>query len=289
MAILENVRFNAGETSKEDETGAPSPTSSPSWPTPSSATASGSSTASRPRSTTSPYGSRGGRRPRGGRAGGPHRLTTSPERPYVVVLGGSKVSDKLGVIDSLIEKADRLLIGGGMVFTFLDAQGHEVGRSLLEEDQVETSAVTWAGAEKPMSSSCCRPTSWSTRSSRRGTASRNRGSWPPTRCPPTASGSTSGRLRRCLRRRGPVRAHGVLERPDGGIREHAFAAGTRAVAQALTEIRRASRSSGAAIPPRRSAPSASPRPAFGHISTGGGASLEYLEGKTLPGIAILSR
>src|SRR5689334_6551671 len=66
------------------------------------------------------------------------RLTVDPERPYVVVLGGSKVSDKLGVIDNLLGKADQLLIGGGMVFTFLKAQGHEVGTSLLEEDQLET-------------------------------------------------------------------------------------------------------------------------------------------------------
>ena len=66
------------------------------------------------------------------------RLTVDPARPYVVVLGGSKVSDKLGVIDNLLGKADRLLIGGGMVFTFLAAQGHEVGKSLLEEDQLDT-------------------------------------------------------------------------------------------------------------------------------------------------------
>ena len=66
------------------------------------------------------------------------RLTDDPERPYVVVLGGSKVSDKLGVIDNLLGKADKLLIGGGMVFTFLKAQGHEVGKSLLEEDQLDT-------------------------------------------------------------------------------------------------------------------------------------------------------
>ena len=65
------------------------------------------------------------------------RLTESPERPYVVVLGGSKVSDKLGVIDNLLQHADTLLIGGGMVFTFLKAQGHEVGKSLLEDDQVD--------------------------------------------------------------------------------------------------------------------------------------------------------
>ena len=75
------------------------------------------------------------------------RLTEDPERPYVVVLGGSKVSDKLGVIDNLLDKADSLLIGGGMVFTFLAAQGHEVGKSLLEEDQVDTCRAYLARAE----------------------------------------------------------------------------------------------------------------------------------------------
>ena len=73
------------------------------------------------------------------------RLTESPERPYVVVLGGSKVSDKLGVIDNLLDKADALLIGGGMVFTFLKAQGHEVGTSLLEADQLDVATGTSAG------------------------------------------------------------------------------------------------------------------------------------------------
>ena len=77
-----------------------------------------------------------------------HRLTGDPERPYVVVLGGSKVSDKLGVIDNLIESVDRLLIGGGMVFTFLKAQGHEVGKSLLEEDQLDAVRGYLEQAEK---------------------------------------------------------------------------------------------------------------------------------------------
>src|SRR3954453_7914268 len=76
------------------------------------------------------------------------RLTVDPERPYAVVLGGSKVSDKLGVIDNLLGKADRLLIGGGMVFTFLKAQGHEVGKSLLEDDQVDTCAEYLRRAEE---------------------------------------------------------------------------------------------------------------------------------------------
>ncbi|WP_344341974.1 phosphoglycerate kinase, partial [Streptomyces rhizosphaericus] len=76
------------------------------------------------------------------------RLTESPERPYVVVLGGSKVSDKLGVIDNLLEKTDRLLIGGGMVFTFLAAQGHEVGASLLEKDQLDVCRAYLRRAEE---------------------------------------------------------------------------------------------------------------------------------------------
>src|SRR6478736_5385932 len=76
------------------------------------------------------------------------RLTEDPARPYAVVLGGSKVSDKLGVIDNLLGKADRLLIGGGMLFTFLKAQGHGIGKSLLEEDQVDTCAAYLRRAEE---------------------------------------------------------------------------------------------------------------------------------------------
>ncbi len=76
------------------------------------------------------------------------RLTEDPARPYAVVLGGSKVSDKLGVIDNLLDKADSLLIGGGMVFTFLAAQGHEVGKSLLEEDQIDTCRSYLSRAEE---------------------------------------------------------------------------------------------------------------------------------------------
>ena len=115
-----------------------SPTSWRRSVTRSSATASASCTASRPASTTSRSGCRtrpgGSCSPRSRCSGGSPR---TPERPYAVVLGGSKVSDKLGVIDNLLGKADRLLIGGGMVFTFLKAQGHEVGKSLLEDDQLD--------------------------------------------------------------------------------------------------------------------------------------------------------
>ena len=150
VAVLENVRFNDGR----DQQGGRGPgrvrrRARGSSPTRSSPTASASCTASRRRSTTSPCGCRT-----------PwatwwppsstscERLTADPERPYAVVLGGSKVSDKLGVIDNLLDKADKLLIGGGMVFTFLKALGHEVGKSLLEEDQLETCRDYLARAEE---------------------------------------------------------------------------------------------------------------------------------------------
>jgi phosphoglycerate kinase len=140
VALLENLRFNPGETSKDDaERGAFADELAGARGRRSSATASASSTASRPASTTSRCGCR---TPPAGLVLAEvevlRRLTSDPERPYAVVLGGSKVSDKLGVIENLLGTADRLLIGGGMVFTFLKAQGHEVGKSLLEEDQLET-------------------------------------------------------------------------------------------------------------------------------------------------------
>ena len=137
--MLENVRFNAGETSKDDaERGAFADQLAALGRRASSATASASCTASRRRvydvAQRLPHAM-------GGLVAAEidvlRRLTEDPERPYVVVLGGSKVSDKLGVIDNLLGKADKLLIGGGMVFTFLKAQGHEVGKSLLEEDQLD--------------------------------------------------------------------------------------------------------------------------------------------------------
>src|SRR6476659_6552736 len=139
VAVLENVRFNAGETSKDDaERGA----FADELATLADAFVSdGFGVVHRKQASVYDVAQRL-----------PHamgglvateidvlrRLTEEPERPYVVVLGGSKVSDKLGVIDNLLGKADRLLIGGGMVFTFLKAQGHEVGKSLLEEDQLDT-------------------------------------------------------------------------------------------------------------------------------------------------------
>jgi phosphoglycerate kinase len=217
------------------------------------------------------------------------RLTHEPERPYVVVLGGSKVSDKLGVIDHLMGQADRLLIGGGMVFTFLKAQGHEVGSSLLEEDQVDTCRSYLARAEE-IGVEIVLPTDVVV-----DTAFPSGDREPQPRVvaagaiPADSLGLDIGpasaeafadavRAARTVFWNGPM---GVFETP-------AFADGTRAVAQALTEVDGLSvvggGDSAAAVRTLGFDESA-----FGHISTGGGASLEYLEGTELPGIAVLSR
>jgi phosphoglycerate kinase len=213
------------------------------------------------------------------------RLTEDPERPYVVVLGGSKVSDKLGVIDNLLGKADRLLIGGGMVFTFLAAQGHEVGRSLLEEDQLETCRSYLRRAEEtgvqillptdvvvaPEFAADAEPTVVPADGMPADQIGLDIG--------PDSSGEFAAALSdaRTVFWNGPM---GVFEFP-------AFSGGTRAVAEALTTIDGLSvvggGDSAAAVRTL-----GFDEAAFGHISTGGGASLEYLEGKNLPGIDVLS-
>ncbi|SFC51773.1 phosphoglycerate kinase [Nocardioides terrae] len=215
------------------------------------------------------------------------RLTETPERPYVVVLGGSKVSDKLGVIDNLLGKADKLLIGGGMVFTFLKAQGREVGSSLLEEDQVPTvlgylERAQQSGVEIVLPTDVVVADSFGDEASARVVAADE--------IPADALGLDIGpasgaafaeeiRPARTVFWNGPM---GVFEQP-------AFAEGTRAVAQALTELR----DTGALTVVGGGDSAAAVRAlgfdedAFGHISTGGGASLEYLEGKELPGITVL--
>jgi phosphoglycerate kinase len=212
------------------------------------------------------------------------RLTESPERPYVVVLGGSKVSDKLGVIDNLLGKADKLLIGGGMVFTFLKAQGHEVGKSLLEEDQVPTvlgylDRAQQSGVEIVLPTDVVVADAFGDEASARVV--------PASEIPADALGLDIGpesgaafaeavRPARTVFWNGPM---GVFEQP-------AFAEGTRAVAQALTEIDGLSVVGGGDSAAAVRALGFD-EDAFGHISTGGGASLEYLEGKELPGITVL--
>ena len=211
-----------GETSKDDAGAARSPTSWPRWPTPSSTTASASCTASRPACTTSRSGCRT-RWAAWSRAEVDvlRRLTDDPERPYVVVLGGSKVSDKLGVIDNLLGKADKLLIGGGMVFTFLEAQGHEVGKSLLEADQLDTcrgylSAAEESGVRDPAADRHRRRH----RRSRRRPRRRSRASCRPTQIPADALGLDIGPESGAAFADGDPggRAHRLLERPDGRVR-----------------------------------------------------------------------
>ncbi|MGK5518864.1 phosphoglycerate kinase [Micromonospora sp. URMC 107] len=209
------------------------------------------------------------------------RLTGEPERPYVVVLGGSKVSDKLAVIEALLPTVDRLLIGGGMCFTFLKAQGHEVGSSLLEEEMVETCRnllersegkimlpvdVVAADAFAPDAAHDTVPAD--------GIPSKRVGL---DIGPETVAGFAAAlKGARTIFWNGPM---GVFEMP-------AFAHGTRGIAETIAKTDAftvvGGGDSAAAVRALGLDESS-----FGHISTGGGASLEYLEGKTLPGIAAL--
>jgi phosphoglycerate kinase len=217
------------------------------------------------------------------------RLTVEPERPYVVVLGGSKVSDKLGVIDNLLEKADKLLIGGGMVFTFLKAQGHEVGKSLLEEDQLETcrrylTEATERGVEILLPTDIVVDTTFPS-----GDVEPHPQVVAADAIPADALGLDIGPESAAAFAAALADARTVFwNGPMGVFEVDAFADGTRAVADALTKIDGLSVVGGgdsAAAVRQLGFDEA----AFGHISTGGGASLEYLEGKELPGIAVLER
>ena len=212
------------------------------------------------------------------------KLTEEPEHPYVVVLGGSKVSDKLAVIDNLLGKADTLLIGGGMVFTFLAAQGHEVGKSLLEEDQVET-CKEYLQRSADSGVEILLPTDIVVAPEFKADA-------PPTvvaadAMPEDQIGLDIGPDSGAAFAEAIARARTVFWNGPMGVFEFdSFAAGTRAVAQALTEVDGLSVVGGgdSAAAVRQLGFEES---AFGHISTGGGASLEYLEGKDLPGLDVL--
>ena len=215
------------------------------------------------------------------------RLTQDPERPYAVVLGGAKVSDKLGVIDNLLQTADRLLIGGGMVFTFLKAQGYEVGKSLLEADQVETvkgyiEQAKERGVEIVLPVDIVAATEFS--------ADADHDVVPAGAIPADRLGLDIGpesgvlfaeKLKDCK----TVFWNG----PMGAFEMAPYAAGTAAVAKALVEVTE----KGALTVVGGGDSAAAVRQLgfedaqFGHISTGGGASLEYLEGKELPGLTVL--
>ncbi|MGI4893970.1 MAG: phosphoglycerate kinase [Janthinobacterium lividum] len=216
------------------------------------------------------------------------RLTHSPERPYVVVLGGSKVSDKLGVIDnllgSLLTRGDRILVGGGMVFTFLKAAGHEVGRSLLEADQL-TTVASYLQTAKAKGVDIVLPTDIVAASEFSADARHDvvaAEAIPADRLGldigPDSGAAFAAKLAdaRTVFWNGPM---GVFEMEP-------YAQGTRAVAQALVDSDAFSvvggGDSAAAV---RTLGFSDAQ--FGHISTGGGASLEYLEGKQLPGLLAL--
>jgi phosphoglycerate kinase len=217
------------------------------------------------------------------------RLTENPERPYTVVLGGSKVSDKLGVIEHLLPRVDRLLVGGGMMFTFLAAQGHKVGASLLEQDQLDTvrrymETAQERGVEIVLPVDAVVAASFSAdaehvvadASDLEGTAFGASGLGLDIGPKTAAAFAAAVRDSRTVFWNGPM---GVFEMP-------AFAAGTKAVAQALTEVDGLSVVGGgdSAAAVRQLGFSDDE---FGHISTGGGASLEFLEGKKLPGLEVL--
>ena len=215
------------------------------------------------------------------------RLTETPERPYVVVLGGSKVSDKLGVIDNLLGKADRLLIGGGMVFTFLKAQGHEVGTSLLEEDQLETCREYLRRAEES-GVQILLPTDIRVADE----FPRDNGTTstvvPADQIPADKIGLDIGPDSGKAFAAALADARTVFWNGPMGVFEfEQFAGGTRDVAEALTKVDGLSVVGGGDSAAAVRALGFDEN-AFGHISTGGGASLEYLEGKALPGIDVLS-
>jgi len=212
------------------------------------------------------------------------KLTQNPERPYGVVLGGAKVSDKLGVIENLLGKVDVLAIGGGMVFTFLKAQGKEIGTSLVEAEMLDVVKGLIATAEKngvklvlptdivvaPTFAADATPTLVAADAIPADQMGLDIGS--------VSAKAFAAEIVKCktVFWNGPM---GVFEFPN-------FAAGTKVVAQALTEVSGISvvggGDSAAAVRALGFADSQ-----FGYISTGGGASLEYLEGKELPGLKAL--
>ncbi len=211
------------------------------------------------------------------------RLTENPERPFTVVLGGSKVSDKLGVIDNLLDKADNLLIGGGMVFTFLKAQGHEVGKSLLEEDQLDV-ALDYIAQAETKGVKLVLPTDIVVAPE---FADANASIVAADAIPADQLGldigpDSAAAFSDIIAASKTVFWNG----PMGVFEMSSFSLGTLAVATALTHVDGLSVVGGgdSAAAVRQLGFEDSD---FGHISTGGGASLEYLEGKTLPGLDIL--
>ncbi|HEY1642490.1 MAG TPA: phosphoglycerate kinase [Streptosporangiaceae bacterium] len=212
------------------------------------------------------------------------RLTGTPERPYVVVLGGAKPSDKLGVISSLLGVVDRVLIGGGMSYTFLTAQGHEMGRSLLEADKVDQVRQVLADAER-RGVEIVLPVDLV--GAAKFAPDADHDVYDVTAFPADHEGVDIGPRTRELFAAKLADARTVFWNGPVGVFEFpAFAAGTLAVARAIAQVKGLTVVGGgdSAAAVRQLG---LPDDAFGHISTGGGASLEYLEGATLPGLQAL--
>ena len=213
------------------------------------------------------------------------QLTTGPKRPYVVVLGGAKVSDKLAVIDNLLPQVDRLLIGGGMCFTLLAAAGHQVGDSLLEEDQIETCRrlLDQAGDKIVLPTDIVIAREISDDAQTRVVpADGIEPGWKGLDIGP----ETVATFARHLDGAATVFWNG----PMGVFEAKPFAVGTKEVAEAI--VNGTAAVSGLSVVGGGDSAAAVralglDEQAFSHISTGGGASLEYLEGKTLPGLAAL--
>jgi len=212
------------------------------------------------------------------------RLVAGPDRPYVVVLGGSKVSDKLGVIDNLLDRADAILVGGGMVFTFLAAQGHPVGRSLLEAEHVDT-VRGYLDRARAQGVRIVLPDDVVVAAE--PTAHARSSVVPADRIPADQRGLDIGpdaaaRFATEVEGAATVFWNG----PMGVFEVEQFASGTRTVAEALT------RCPGLTVVGGGDSAAAVrmlgfDEDAFGHVSTGGGASLELLEGRSLPGLTVL--
>lgn len=214
------------------------------------------------------------------------RLTGDPDRPYVVVLGGAKVSDKLAVIEALLPKVDQLLVGGGMCFTFLKAQGHGIGKSLLEDDMVDTcrDLLARGGDKIVLPTDVVAATAFAADAEHDVVAA---DAIPDDRLGLDIGPESTAAFAAAL-----SGAHTVFWNGPMGVFELApFADGTRGVAEAITKVDGftvvGGGDSAAAVRALGLLSDDSAEAPFGHISTGGGASLEYLEGKSLPGLSAL--
>ncbi|MGW4052777.1 phosphoglycerate kinase [Streptomyces sp. NPDC004779] len=290
VAVIENLRFNAGETSKDDAERA-------AFAEQLAALADlyvGDGFGAVHRKHASVYDLPGKLPHAAGyliatEVGVLKKLTEDVQRPYVVVLGGAKVSDKLGVIDHLLEKADRILVGGGMAYTFLKAQGHEVGISLLQEDQIPAvqeylKRAQDRGVEFVLPVDVLVATEFPDLKTK---APAHPTTVAADAIPADQEGLDIGPETRKLYASKLADAATVFWNGPMGVFEHPdYAEGTKAVAQALVDSPAFSVVGGGDS-------AAAVRilgfdeNAFGHISTGGGASLEYLEGKKLPGLVAL--